>query len=157
MHGRAGFTARAIRPPPQAWLWPCTQRKIRCRYTSSLRCIWSNVLHLQNVFVTSPLALPLVMSRISQEGRATSFVNDGPVSYFESKGLVINYGEGGATKWENRGSETFCAPPQDKVKLFAPPLLKSGNLTRPPYNMAKTSSSRIKTTPKLFVPPLQNG
>ena len=27
------------------------------------------------------------------------------------KGLVINYGEGGATKWENRGSETFCAPP----------------------------------------------
>ena len=34
----------------------------------------------------------------------TSFV-DSP-----SKGLVINYGEGGATKWENRGSETFCAP-----------------------------------------------
>ena len=29
------------------------------------------------------------------------------------KGLVINYGEGGggATKWENSGSETFCAPP----------------------------------------------
>ena len=27
------------------------------------------------------------------------------------KGLVINYGEGGATKWENRRSETFCAPP----------------------------------------------
>ena len=26
-----------------------------------------------------------------------------------------------ATKWENRGSETFCAPPQDSVKLFAPP------------------------------------
>ena len=27
------------------------------------------------------------------------------------KGLVINYGEGGATKWENRGSETFLPPP----------------------------------------------
>ena len=39
----------------------------------------------------------------------------------QAKGLVINYGEGGATKWENRGSETFCAPPQDRVKLFAPP------------------------------------
>ena len=31
-----------------------------------------------------------------------------------SKGMVINYGKrggGGATKWENHGSETFCAPP----------------------------------------------
>ena len=69
--------------------------------------------------------------------------------------LLINYGEGGATKWVNRGSETFCAlPPQDRVKLFAPPLLKSGNFARappPPYNMAKTSSYCLKTTPKLFV------
>ena len=33
-------------------------------------------------------------------------------------------GRVGATKWENRGSETFYAPPpQDRVKLFAPPLL----------------------------------
>ena len=63
-------------------------------------------------------------------------------------------GRGGATKWENRGSETFCAPPpQDRVKLFTPPLLKSGNFSRPPYNMAKTSSYRVKTTPKLFAPP----
>ena len=32
------------------------------------------------------------------------------------KGLVINYGEGGgATKWENCGSETFCAPPPLKT------------------------------------------
>ena len=46
------------------------------------------------------------------------------------KGLVINYGEGGATKWENRGSETFCAPPPQTFhappfkewKLFVPPL-----------------------------------
>ena len=40
-------------------------------------------------------------------------------------GLVINYeegGGGGATKWENHGSETFCAPhPQDRVKLVMPP------------------------------------
>ena len=34
------------------------------------------------------------------------------------KGLVINYGEGGgggATKWENRRSETCCAPPTLKT------------------------------------------
>ena len=30
-------------------------------------------------------------------------------------------GRGGATKLENRGSYTFCAPPQDKVNLFTPP------------------------------------
>ena len=28
----------------------------------------------------------------------------------------------GGTKWENCGSETFCAPPlQDRVKLVVPP------------------------------------
>ena len=44
-------------------------------------------------------------------------------------------------------------PPQDRVKLFAPPLLNIGNFWSPPFNMAKTSSYYIKTTPKLFVPP----
>ena len=62
-------------------------------------------------------------------------------------------GRGGATKWENRGSETFCAPPQDRVKLFVPPLLKGGNFLRPPITMAKTSSSCVKTTSKFSVPP----
>ena len=37
--------------------------------------------------------------------------------------LIIG-GGGVATKWENCGSETFCASPQDRVKLFAPPLLR---------------------------------
>ena len=57
---------------------------------------------------------------------------------------------------ENRGSKTFCAPlSQDRVKLFVPPLplLKSGNFLRPPFNIAKTSSYRIETTPKLVVLP----
>ena len=91
------------------------------------------------------------------------------------------------------------SPPQDGVKLFVPPLLKSGNFrenearelvcsdatakrsgdqsffwkgflcvtslfkkqnkkksgnfTCPTYNMAKTSSYRVKTTPKLLCPP----
>ena len=62
------------------------------------------------------------------------------------------------TKWENRGYETFCAPLQDRVKLFAPPPLlksgdKSGNFLHPPYNMAKTSSYSVKTTPSRFVAP----
>ena len=75
-----------------------------------------------------------------------------------AKGMVINYGEGGATKWKNHGPETVCAPPpQDRVKLFSPPLLKSGKFSCPPYNMAKRSSYSVKTTSKPFVPPLQHG
>ena len=31
-------------------------------------------------------------------------------------------GRGGATKWENRWAKTFCDPPEDRVKLFMPPL-----------------------------------
>ena len=51
----------------------------------------------------------------------------------------------GATKWENRGSETVCAPPpppQDRAKLFRPlPLLnfKEWKLFAPPpptFNIA---------------------
>ena len=30
----------------------------------------------------------------------------------------------GDTKWENCGSETFCAPPQDRIKLFASPVIR---------------------------------
>ena len=36
------------------------------------------------------------------------------------KGLIINFGE--ATKWENRRSETFCAPPPlPKTWQYGPP------------------------------------
>ena len=57
---------------------------------------------------------------------------------------------------KSRVHNFLCPPPQDRVKVFAPPpLLKIGNFTRPPYNIAKTSSYRVKTiaTPKPFVPP----
>ena len=40
------------------------------------------------------------------------------------KGLVINYWEGGggaATEWENRGSETFCAPFKTGLNFVRPP------------------------------------
>ena len=49
-----------------------------------------------------------------------------------SKGLVINYGEGGATKWENRGSETFCATPSRQGKTFRAPPFKEWKLYAPP-------------------------
>ena len=48
------------------------------------------------------------------------------------KGLVINYGEGGATKWENRGSETFCAPPLRQGKTFRAPPFKEWKPYAPP-------------------------
>ena len=62
-------------------------------------------------------------------------------------------GRGGLQNGKIAGPKLFAPPPQDRVKLFAPPLFKSGNFTRPPYNMANTSSYRVKSTPKLFVPP----
>ena len=49
-----------------------------------------------------------------------------PVLCSGTKGLVINYVDrevgGGATKWENRGSKTFCAP-----------LRRGKTFTRPPF------------------------
>ena len=51
-----------------------------------------------------------------------------------AKGLVINYGERGATKWENSGSETFCTPTSRQGKTFHSPPLKEWKLyaTPPP-------------------------
>ena len=62
-----------------------------------------------------------------------------------AKGLVINYGEWGATKWENRRSETFCATPSSQGKTFHAPLpFKERKLFAPPspptFNLAETSS-----------------
>ena len=37
-------------------------------------------------------------------------------------------GRGGATKWENRGSETFCAPPSRQGKTFRAPPFKERKL-----------------------------
>ena len=64
-------------------------------------------------------------------------------------------GRGGGYKIGNRGSETCCPPPlpSRQGKTFRAPLLKSGNFSCPSFNMAKTSSYRVKTTPKRFVPP----
>ena len=72
---------------------------------------------------------------------------------FHRKGLVINYGEGGGGLQNGKiAGLKFVAPPppQDRVKLFA---FKEWKLFAPPFNMAKSSSNHIKTTPKLVVPP----
>ena len=49
----------------------------------------------------------------------------------------------------------FLRPPQDRVKLFAPPTFIEWKLFAPPppFSMAKISSYRLKTTPILFVAP----
>ena len=61
---------------------------------------------------------------------------------------------GGATKWQNRWSETFWAPPSRQGKTFHAPPFKEWKLFAPhPFNMAKTSSYCVKTTPKLFLSP----
>ena len=40
---------------------------------------------------------------------------------FRDRSLIMGRG-GGATKWENRGSETFCAPPSRQGKTcYDPP------------------------------------
>ena len=48
--------------------------------------------------------------------------------------LIINYGEWGATKWENLGSETFCEPPppSKQGKTFRFPPFKEWKLLVPP-------------------------
>ena len=48
----------------------------------------------------------------------------------------------------------FLRPPspQERVKPFAPPLLKCGNFWCPPYNMAKTSSYRVILPQNLLCP-----
>ena len=80
----------------------------------------------------------------------------GPVQSLYRKGLVINHGEGGATTWESHGSETFCAPPRDRVKLFAPPpLLNGGNLLPPPPQSLwlKPQAPMLKLPQNFLCPP----
>ena len=61
------------------------------------------------------------------------------IEQFCGKKLISNtiwLGRGGPTKWENCGSETFCAPPSRQAK----------NVHAPPFKEWK-----------LFVPPIQYG
>ena len=48
------------------------------------------------------------------------------------KTLVINYREGGGLQnGKIAGKKHFASPPQDGVKVFAPPLLKGGSFLCP--------------------------
>ena len=78
------------------------------------------------------------------------------VSYVIRDRSLITRRGGGATKWEKRGSETFCPPPPP------PPARLGKTLCIPPFKkwkrfasrswMTKTTISHVKTTPKPFVP-----
>ena len=60
----------------------------------------------------------------------------------DPKGLVINYGEGGGGyKMGKSQARHFLRPPQDRVKLFVSPLLKSGDYLRPPSILLKLQAT----------------
>ena len=106
---------------------------------------------LKGLTFTCAMFVPLFMK----------FVTDDLVHASLRKGLVINYGEGGGGLQNGKiaGLKLFAPPSQDRVKKFAPPLLKGGNFLRPPPPSLwlKLQASVLKTTSKLFVPPLQHG
>ena len=66
-------------------------------------------------------------SSASQDSKTlilVSFSSMEKSQYHLETGHILRGEGGGATKWENRGSETFAPPSQDRVKLFAPPPFK---------------------------------
>ena len=80
----------------------------------------------------------------------TSCMHGAHTVYLWDWSLITGRG-GGATKWD------FFAPhpPQDRGKTVCALTFKEWELFAhpPPFNMAKTPSYHVKTTPKLFVPP----
>ena len=99
------------------------------------------------------------MAMVSSVNDLVCFNNKGEKRLMAVRDWSLITRRGGATKWENCGSDTLLHTHARQGKTFSAPLLKSGHFLRPPTSMAKTSSSRIKTTPKLVVPPppLQHG
>ena len=62
-------------------------------------------------------------------------------------------GRGGGYKMGKSRIRNFLCPPPRQGKTFRAPPFKEWKLFVTPYNMAKTSSYHVKTTPELFVPP----
>ena len=66
-------------------------------------------------------------------------------------------GMGGATKWENRGLETFCAPPpsrQGKTFCAPPPFKRWKHFARlPPSPWLKLQASVLKLPQNVCAPP----
>ena len=60
-------------------------------------------------------------------------------------------GGGGGVLQNGKIVKTFCAPPQDRLKLFVPhPLLKGGNFVCPSSVWLKLLSSGLKNCLYLF-------
>ena len=74
--------------------------------------------------------------------------------FFGLRDWSLITGRGGYKMGKSGVQNLLCAPPppQDKVKLSTTPPLKMETFCVSPFNMAKTSSYRIKITPKLVVP-----
>ena len=81
-----------------------------------------------------PIAVPLTCRKFSPLNWKLLLVRD----------WSLITGRGGLQNGKIASPKLFAPPPpQDRVKLFAPPLLKSGNFSCPSYNMAKTSSNPL--------------
>ena len=84
-------------------------------------------------------------------------VGDWAAAYkmFRDWSLITGRGwGGGATKWENHGSKTFCIPPQDRVKLLSPSFKEWKLFAPPPFNMAlKLQATAYKLPQNLLCPP----
>ena len=70
------------------------------------------------------------------------------VAYTETMMRDINYGEGGLQNGKNAGPKLFAPPPSRQDKMFC-----TTPFLHPPISMAKTSSSRVKTTSTNFLRP----
>ena len=75
--------------------------------------------------------------------------------FIGDRSLIILQGEGWGKIGKSGVPKTFRTPPLDRLKNVAPPPPFNGrkHFTRPPFSVAKTLSSRVKTTPKLVVHP----
>ena len=108
-----------------------------CKITCSVKTKRFTVCKAQPMFISAPYA---------------SFC--GERSQYEHYGLVINYGEGGGGLQNGKiaGPQLFaCLTRRGKTVRNPPTLFQRVETFCGTLSMAKTSSSRVKTTPKLFV------
>ena len=97
---------------------------IKSQYSTHGQCkVYSQVLQVLFECGTSPYGLQSNQSKLS----VAMLISPSACHRLCSKGLVINYAGGGATKWENRGSELT-----EKNFLDPRPLTTGYNISRPP-------------------------
>ena len=68
-------------------------------------------------------------------------------------GLVINNGQGRLQNRKIAGPKLCARPPQDRVKLFTHPLLKSGNVLHPPSIWLKRQATHKNYSKSFCSPP----